>query len=201
MSSPIERMHRWGATDAEVAAALPGDEFVSDAHNVSTRAITVDAPAAAVWPWLQQIDQQRGGFYSYRWLENIARCHMPKVHQLVPEWGDRRVGDDVWMTSPDQHNGEARLIVARVDHERSLVMVSPDVYESGEARTDLSGSWTFVLTPVDGTRCRFIVRSRYSKLKNVFDVIHFVMERKMMKTIAKLAATRARATLAVRPSS
>src|SRR4051812_2968043 len=103
-------MHCWGATDVEVAAPLPGDELLADAHDVSTRAVTVNAPAAAVWPWLQQIDQQRGGFYSYRWLENVARCHMPKVHHLVLEWGERQVGEKVWMTPPEQHNGQAHLV-------------------------------------------------------------------------------------------
>ena len=54
-------MHRWGATDAEAAAQFPGDEFLPSATDVSTRAITVDASVSDLWPWLQQIDQQRAG--------------------------------------------------------------------------------------------------------------------------------------------
>ena len=186
-------MHRWGATDAEAAAQFPGDEFLPSAKDVSTRAITVDASVSDLWPWLQQIDQQRGGFYSYRWMENLARCHMPKVETLVPEWGDRVVGEKVWMTPPAQHRGQAHMVVARVDHERALTLLSPDLYAGRPPATGISGSWTFVLEPIDTNRSRFIVRSRYAKMNVFFDIVHFVMERKMMKTIAVLAATRARA--------
>jgi hypothetical protein len=65
--------HRWGATDAEVRAALPGDQYVPRARSQSTRAVTVAAPAAEVWRWLVQFGQGRAGFYSYNWLENLAR--------------------------------------------------------------------------------------------------------------------------------
>ena len=61
---------RWGATGAEVDRPLPGDEIVKRLRNWSTRAITIHAPAEAIWPWLAQIGQGRGGLYSYDWLEN-----------------------------------------------------------------------------------------------------------------------------------
>src|SRR4051812_23462489 len=52
----------WGATPAEAAARLPGDELLADADGVATRAITVDAPPAAVWPWIAQMGPSpRGG--------------------------------------------------------------------------------------------------------------------------------------------
>ena len=65
-------LRRWGATDDEVARALPGDELVPDPAIDSTWSVTIDAPAEDVWPWLAQIGQDRGGFYSYEWLENLA---------------------------------------------------------------------------------------------------------------------------------
>src|SRR5439155_27044315 len=114
MRQLLARMHGWGATSAEVTARYPGDEFTPDARNVSTRAITVNAPADAVWPWLQQIDQQRGGFYSYRWLENLVGCRMPKIERLVPEWHERIVGEEVWMTPPDRLGGKGHMVVAGV---------------------------------------------------------------------------------------
>ncbi|HKX67715.1 MAG TPA: SRPBCC family protein, partial [Intrasporangium sp.] len=62
----------WGATHAELQEVLPGDELISDARRVATRAITIDAPPDAVWPWVAQLGQGRGGLYSHDWLENLA---------------------------------------------------------------------------------------------------------------------------------
>jgi hypothetical protein len=189
MTSRLRRMQHWGATDAEVAASYPGDELTRDARNVATRAVTVRAPASAVWPWLQQIDQQRGGFYSYRWLENLVGCRMPKVERLVPEWGERTVGEKMWMTPPDRFKGNGHMVVARVDHERALAMLSPDLYDGRPPASGVSGSWTFWLVPIDDHTCRLIVRSRYMRPNIAFDAIHFMMEWRMMRTIARLAAT------------
>src|SRR5690349_6473826 len=59
------RVHlRWGATDAEVTAPMPGDELVPEPSFSATRAITIDAPPEAVWPWLVQLGYGRAGFYS-----------------------------------------------------------------------------------------------------------------------------------------
>jgi hypothetical protein len=66
--------HRWGATPAEHAAALPGDDLVADPAIVATRAVSVDADPATVWAWLVQIGQNRGGMYSYDWLETSSAC-------------------------------------------------------------------------------------------------------------------------------
>src|SRR5436309_13770686 len=62
----------WGSTSEEAAARLPGDELLEGADGVSTRAITIDTPAASVWPWLVQMGPSpRGGAYSYDWIENL----------------------------------------------------------------------------------------------------------------------------------
>ena len=58
------RMYRWGADDAELVATLPGDELVRAGTRRTTRALTIDVPREAVWPWLAQIGEDRGGFYS-----------------------------------------------------------------------------------------------------------------------------------------
>src|SRR5690349_633358 len=60
---------RWGTTGHEAEAVLPGDELVPGAKLRATHAITIDAPAGAIWPWLVQMGQGRGGLYSYDWLE------------------------------------------------------------------------------------------------------------------------------------
>ena len=86
---------RWNATPDEVAAPLPGDDFVPDAGVHMTRAVTVDAPPEDVWPWVAQIGQDRGGFYSYTRLENLAGCEMRNADRVHDEWQgtrDRRTG-------------------------------------------------------------------------------------------------------------
>ena len=92
----------WHTTPAELARDWPGDELSPRATEVTTRAVTIQAPAEAVWAWLVQIGQDRAGFYSYTWLENLFRCVMPRVEQIVPEWQERTLGDIVfWRAGPD----------------------------------------------------------------------------------------------------
>src|SRR5438270_6783401 len=74
----------WGATDEEVARDWPGDEMAPAAASVATRAITIHAPAEAVWPWIDQIGQERGGFYSYSWLENLFGARIHNADRILP---------------------------------------------------------------------------------------------------------------------
>lgn len=110
---------RWGATDSEVEAALPGDEFVPHPTWKATHAISIDAPPEEVWPWIVQIGQDKGGFYSYTWLENAAGCHMRNADRIVPAFQQVAVGDKVWL-----HPHVPPLPVLLVEPERALVMGS-----------------------------------------------------------------------------
>jgi hypothetical protein len=58
-------------------------------------AVTVEAPVEEVWPWLAQLGQDRGGFYSYEWLENLAGCKMNNADRVHPEWQHRELGEAV----------------------------------------------------------------------------------------------------------
>ena len=73
---------QWGASDSEARVALPGDEIIPRATQQETRGITIDAGADVVWPWLAQLGQDRGGFYSFDLLENVVGCRMPTVDVL-----------------------------------------------------------------------------------------------------------------------
>ena len=86
---------RWGATDAEVARRWPGDELVPNPSTRAVRAVTVNAPASRVWPWIMQVGRERGGFYSYTWLENLIGANIRNVYQLIPGLPDRQAGDTV----------------------------------------------------------------------------------------------------------
>jgi hypothetical protein len=78
------RFVRWGASGNETVVSLPGDDIVPEPKMQSTRAVTVKAPAAKIWPWLVQIGQGRGGLYSYDWLENLAGCNVKTVDRILP---------------------------------------------------------------------------------------------------------------------
>src|SRR5690348_5651330 len=90
------RVLYWGATEAEAVARLPGDELLEDADGVSTRAISVEAPASAVWPWIAQMGPSpRGGAYTYDWIENLLGLNMHSVDRVLPEFQRPEVGETI----------------------------------------------------------------------------------------------------------
>lgn len=88
------RLLTWGATESESTSPLPGDELLEDVNGMSTRAIDIDAPASAVWPWLAQMGPSpRGGAYTYDWIENLLRLDMHTVDRVLPEFQHPKVGE------------------------------------------------------------------------------------------------------------
>src|SRR3954470_14903503 len=83
----------WGATRDEVARPLPGDELLDPADIVATRAIRIDAPPPAIWPWLVQMGPGRAGAYTYDWIENLFGLNMHSADRILPEWQHLAVGD------------------------------------------------------------------------------------------------------------
>jgi hypothetical protein len=188
---------RWGTRPDELARVWPGDELSPHATAVTTRAISIAAPADTVWAWLIQIGQDRSGFYSYTWLENLFRCAMPRVERIVPEWQQRAVGDIVWLARRERYHGEARQRVVRIDRGRVLSLASPaDWGRLVRHETSAGGTWTFILLPQTAQTTRLIVRSRGPEAPTmpgrlfwlmVFEPAHFIMERKMMLRLKQLA--------------
>lgn len=176
----------WGATEEELKRDWPGDELSPEPRSTATRAITIHAPASAVWPWILQIGQDRGGFYSYSWLENLVGAQIHNADTILPCKHPRQVGDTVWMAPPQRYGGRGCARVARLDEERCMVLVSPEDYAGLAAKgVAPEGTWAFLLDPVDETTTRLIVRSRSGPKAGLsrfllFDPIHFIMERKMM---------------------
>lgn len=176
---------RWGATDEEIHRVWPGDEMSPEPASEATRAITIQAPAEEVWPWIVQIGQDRGGFYSYTWLENLFGARMHNADTVLSGM-TRQVGDTVWMTPPQRYEGKGCSRIARVDPERALVMVTPEDYDMvRETGIAPKGTWAILLQPIDERTTRLVVRSRSGPKEGparflVFDPAHFIMERKMM---------------------
>ena len=197
----------WGATPAELRRAWPGDELSPQAGEISTRAITINAPIDTVWAWLVQVGQDRAGFYSYTWLENLFRCAMPRVECIVPEWQERSVGDTVWLARRDRYHGEARQKVVQIVPGHVLTLASPSDWGRILRReTSHRGTWAFILMPIDRRTTRLVVRSRGPEAPAfldrlfwiaVFEPAHFIMERKMMLRLKSLAERTDRAAVAL----
>ena len=173
---------RWGATDEEVSAPLPGDELVARPNVEATHTITIEAPIAEVWPWLVQIGQDRGGFYSYSWLENLVGCRLRNAGRIIPEFQQLEVGDAVRL-----HPKAPPLPVLVCEAPRALVLGS---------NTGSPGTWGFYLREVDEDTTRLIIRGRGHwgrglldrvAAYGVFEPAHFVMERKMLLGIKRRA--------------
>lgn len=155
---------RWGATGEELVVPLPGDRIVPFARYEATHAITIEAPVRDVWAWVVQMGQDRGGFYSYECLENLAGCDLHNADDIVPAWQERHVGDR-FPLHPDWV-----MEVAEVDAPTTLVLRAPDD----------SASWAFVLHQHEGDGTRVIVRFRGRDRVPGLAFVHFVMERKML---------------------
>ncbi len=162
---------RWGTTPEERGQALPGDEQVPNPGVHMTRALTIDTPPNEVWPWIAQIGQDRGGFYSYTWAENLAGCHMRNADRIHPEWQHRAIDDTVLL------HPLAGIKLSRFEPNRSYALQG----------------WYFVLEPLRDRRTRLLARSRIPRgmaslsYALFIELPHFVMERKMMLTIKQRA--------------
>jgi hypothetical protein len=182
---------RWGATDEELARTYPGDDLSKDALYSATHAVTIAATPQTIWPWFVQLGQDRAGFYSYTYLENLVGAKMPNAERIVPEFQqERKVGDTILLASPERFTGEAAQIVARIEPQRALVLIAPgdwaNVLAGGIA---LHGTWSFILEPLDPYRTRVIARWRlgpHMPALPFLDLAHFIMQRKMLLKLKAL---------------
>jgi hypothetical protein len=165
-------MTNWGSTRAEQQMVLTGDVLHSGPVEHSTKAITINAPAEVVWQWLVQIGQDRAGFYSYTWLENLLGVNIHNADEIHPEWQLLAVGDG-WRTVPaDYLWGLGKEAV-------DPVLIS----EPGEALV-LEMFGAHVIQPVDEQTTRLLVRGQSSPdnlvTTMVLDPIVFTLERRML---------------------
>jgi hypothetical protein len=147
LTAPLyRRWHlRWGSTVAEVASPLPGDSLMPGAQYKSTRAISIDAPPEAVWPWLVQVGCLRAGWYSNDLLDNLAH---PSADVIVPELQHIEVGQ--WVPMSPKPSARSGLMVHSFEANRWLLWTTPD------------STWAWQLTPTDhGTRLIARINARY----------------------------------------
>jgi hypothetical protein len=186
------RRIRWGATDEELRRIFPGDSVVPHPRWQFLHAITVDAPAEAVWPWIAQIGQGRGGFYSYQVLENLLGCAIENAGAVRAEWQRVVAGDAIKL-----HAKAPPLRVALVEPGHALVLCSDLVEAKGKGPLPSQGhvnvSWAFVVESIHGSRSRLFSRdradygpglvTRLSYGPAIVEPLSFVMDRKMLRGI------------------
>lgn len=170
----------WGATASEVERPLPGDDLLAAPDVLATRAIEIDAPPSAIWPWLVQMGPGRAGAYTYDWIENLFGLGMHSADTIVPEWQRLEVGH---VLRPPK--GGPGMRVEILEPERVLSNRS----EAGD------WVWTFFLEPRNGST-RLISRNRIA-MKGasagqrlgmlVMEPGSLVMERKMLLGIKERA--------------
>ena len=173
---------RWGATDAEASRVLAGDELVPDAAG-STRAVTIDAPATDVFPWIVQIGFGRAGWYSYDWIDNDGR---PSADRIDPDLAGLAVGDVIPMTPT------TGFVVRSIDRDRHILV----------SQAEDGTSWAVIVEDRTDGASRLISRFRPEPARGVgarlwmllADPGAFVMERRMLLGVK----IRAEAALAAR---
>jgi hypothetical protein len=108
---------RWGATNQEVRGRMPGDELVAGPSFNATRAITIGAPPAQVWPWIVQMGYRRAGFYTYALLDNAG---YDSADEILPQYQHPQVGD--WMPMAKNLTEETAFRVAAFETDSWLVV-------------------------------------------------------------------------------
>jgi hypothetical protein len=157
--SPFRRRARshWGLDEATAARHHPGDELVPEPHWSYTHGVEIAAPAERVWPWVAQIGADRGGFYSYQWLENLIGCEVQNAEIIHAEW-QAKVGQAL-LLHPDPK--APRLQIVAVEPGRYVLASGPaDEQARSQGLPWVAVSWLFLVEPLGENRCRFVSRYR-----------------------------------------
>jgi len=158
----------WGSTESEVSMPMPGDHLAPSIS--STRSITINAPISKVWDWLIQIGSDRGGFYSYWFIEKPLGYKYRAQHRIEPEFKDMEVG---------------RIISASVDPSMSVIKYNFPVIAVDPGKYFVLKNWgCFLLNPINSKQTRLVVRTHGKTLPNWTDQLemplHYLMERRML---------------------
>ena len=168
-------MARWGTTPSDLTRVMAGDSLIVDPTYSGTMAVIVDALPEEIWPWLVQIGYQRGGLYSYDWLDRLfGYLDRPSASSILPEFQHLAVGDHIPLGRGPSWP------VSTIEPPRALVL---DMRNMG----GIDWVWQFGLYPVDQKRTLLVSRSRVrartawaSLLTSVIEPAGFVMTRRML---------------------
>ena len=186
---PVRRwMARWGTTRSDLTRVMAGDSLIVDPTYSGTMAVIVNARPEHIWPWLVQMGYQRGGLYSYDWLDRLfGYLDRPSATRILPEFQHLAVGDAIPLGRGPSWP------VAAIEPCRALVL---DMRNMG----GFDWVWQFGLYPLDETRTRLVsrscVRTRrvWARLFTyMIEPAGFLMTRRMLLGIKQRAEGLARA--------
>lgn len=183
---------RWGLSARDTLRIYPGDELVPVPRWLWTHAVEIEAPASAVWPWVAQVGADRGGFYSYQWLENLAGCEIQNAETIHGDW-ELVEGDALLL-----HPKSPPLRVVGVERGRHVLTYgAPDAAARESGASWAAVSWLFALEPLDACRCRFISRFRSDCSSDIAtwlafgplfgEPVGFAMDRRMLLGVKALS--------------
>ena len=184
---PVRRWFgRWGTTPAELARVMPGDALIASPTGMATQAVTVDAPPGDIWPWLVQMGYQRGGLYSYDWLDRLfGFLDRPSATRIMPEFQRLAVGDRIPWGFPFGRREE--FTVSVLEPSRALAL--------SYQRLDTEWVWQFGLYPLDQHRTRLVTRGA-ERVPNtalvwlgmrILEPTAFIMTRRMLLGVKERA--------------
>jgi len=163
----------WGATADEVARPMAGDGLVTSPTFNATRAVTINAPAEHIWPWIVQIGYKRAGFYSWDILDNDG---IPSAERILPEYQNLEIGDPVPLDE------EIDAVVVDMEPNEWLLLVF---------QSDSTVTWAWALYKIDADRTRLVTRLRWRASsvvsQFVLDAFEIIMMRKHLLGIKRRA--------------
>lgn len=174
---------QWSVTAEEANMQLPGDELVPNAAHQATMGVTVAASPEEIWPWLAQMGADRGGLYSYSWLESLMNCTIHNANKIIQEFQNPQVGDLVKMCPGDF--GPPPHEIAAIQSNSAFIFGGHD--DSG---SHWDSTWQFVLVPQDKNSTRLLLRlhsANYSTISAIMEPAFFLMERRRLQGIKERA--------------
>lgn len=143
-----QRLRTWGTRGDEATRELPSESQMPEPGAALTQAVTINAPPEVVWPWIAQLGQDKGGFYSYAWLENLSGAGIVNADYIEPAWQDPQPGGQLKL------HPNVGLPIARVVPGELFVVVKPVVL-------GLGFHWIFMVIAEGADQTRLLVRERY----------------------------------------
>jgi hypothetical protein len=182
---PVRRWFgRWGTTGDEITRGMPGDRFIVNPTHSATHAITIDSPPEDIWPWLAQMGYQRGGLYSYDWLDRLfGILDRPSSNRVLPEFQHLAVGDKIFLGPGEKQ----KLTVVGLEPLRALVL--------SYKKHGFEWVWQFGLYPVENNRTRLVTRGTEQVANTlgswffmrVMEPAAFIMTRRMLLGVKQRA--------------
>lgn len=183
--------NHWGATSTEVNAIYPGESIITEPRILATHAIDIAAPREIVWRYIAQIGQERAGFYSYQWLENLIGCQINNVYTICQEWQHPYVGQIIYLAP----GAGLPLRVVEPNHAFVMGLDSREIPEAADSAEYMSAVWGIYLQDNPDGSTRLISRMRgdyvggfsFALMGHFMTWADFFMDRRMFGTIRELA--------------